>query len=126
MNAHQAGAAENEFLILMNLAIRGIDGNLGKENADTFHRDLHPDLKADFILANPPFNVSDWGGERLAGRQEVEGLLVVTGKYATVLEEALTWKTANSPGSPISFGASLTTCYAIFTCAASKAMSFSP
>jgi type I restriction enzyme M protein len=52
-------------LAKMNLAIRGIDANLGKEPADTFHRDLHPDLKADFILANPPFNMSDWGGERL-------------------------------------------------------------
>ncbi len=49
----------------MNLAIRGIEGNLGPEHADSFHRDLHPDLKADFILANPPFNMSDWGGERL-------------------------------------------------------------
>ena len=53
----------------MNLAIRGIGNNLGKHNADTFHNDLHKDLKADFILANPPFNVSDWGGERL--RQDV-------------------------------------------------------
>lgn len=52
-------------LAKMNLAIRGIDTNLGHENADTFHRDLHPDLKSDYILANPPFNVSDWGGERL-------------------------------------------------------------
>lgn len=52
-------------LAKMNLAIRGIHGDLGKENADSFHRDLHPDLKADFILANPPFNMSDWGGERL-------------------------------------------------------------
>ena len=51
----------------MNLAIRGIDGNLGPQNADTFHNDLHKDLKADFILANPPFNISDWGGERLKG-----------------------------------------------------------
>ncbi len=49
----------------MNLAIRGIEANLGKDNADSFHRDLHPDLKADYILANPPFNSSDWGGERL-------------------------------------------------------------
>jgi type I restriction enzyme M protein len=46
-------------LAKMNLAIRGIDANLGPENADSFHRDLHPDLKADFILANPPFNDSD-------------------------------------------------------------------
>jgi type I restriction enzyme M protein len=52
-------------LAKMNLAIRGIDNNLGAENADTFHRNLHPDLKADFIMANPPFNMSDWGGERL-------------------------------------------------------------
>ena len=52
-------------LCKMNLAIRGIDGNLGSQNADTFHNDLHKDLKADFILANPPFNISDWGGERL-------------------------------------------------------------
>ncbi len=52
-------------LAKMNLAIRGIDANLGSENADTFHHDLHPDLKADFILANPHFNDSDWGGDRL-------------------------------------------------------------
>ncbi len=52
-------------LAKMNLAIRGIDANLGQENADSFHHDLHPDLKADYILANPPFNSSDWGGERL-------------------------------------------------------------
>jgi len=56
-------------LAKMNLAIRGIDNDLGKEHADSFHRDMHPDLKADFILANPPFNMSDWGGDRL--RQDV-------------------------------------------------------
>ena len=49
----------------MNLAIRGIEGNIGLGNADTFHNDQHKDLKADFIIANPPFNVSKWGGERL-------------------------------------------------------------
>ena len=48
----------------MNLAIRGIEGQIA--HGDTFHADRHPDLKADFILANPPFNVSDWGGERFA------------------------------------------------------------
>lgn len=52
-------------LAKMNLAIRGIDSNLGKEHADSFHRDMHPDLKADFVLANPPFNDSDWRGELL-------------------------------------------------------------
>ena len=51
-------------LAKMNLAIRGIEGQIA--HGDSFHNDRHPDLKADFILANPPFNVSDWGGERLA------------------------------------------------------------
>src|SRR5687767_11951419 len=50
-------------LAKMNLAIRGIDGQI--HHGNTFHKDRHPDLKADFILANPPFNISDWGGERL-------------------------------------------------------------
>src|SRR5688572_17541493 len=49
----------------MNLAIHGIEANLGAQPADTFLRDLHPDLKADYILANPPFNVSDWSGQLL-------------------------------------------------------------
>jgi type I restriction enzyme M protein len=49
----------------MNLAIRGIEANLGEQPADSFVRDLHPDLKADYILANPPFNVSDWSGQML-------------------------------------------------------------
>ena len=52
-------------LAKMNLAIRGIEANLGPHNADTFRNDLHKDLKADFILANPPFNMSTWGGEGL-------------------------------------------------------------
>ncbi|MHB8369360.1 MAG: class I SAM-dependent DNA methyltransferase [Leptospirales bacterium] len=52
-------------LVRMNLAIRGIEADLGPEQADSFHRDLFKDLKADYILANPPFNSSDWGGETL-------------------------------------------------------------
>ena len=52
-------------LCRMNLAIRGIDSNLGPQHADSFHNDLHQDLKADYVLANPPFNVSDWGGGQL-------------------------------------------------------------
>jgi type I restriction enzyme M protein len=52
-------------LAKMNLAIRGIDANLGAEWGDSFHRDQHKDLKADYLLANPPFNDSDWGGDRL-------------------------------------------------------------
>jgi len=47
-------------LAKMNLAIRGISANLGAIAADTFGRDQHPDLKADFIMANPPFNQKDW------------------------------------------------------------------
>src|SRR3546814_18108181 len=49
----------------MNLAIRGIEANLGSQPADSFLRNLHPDLKADYILANPPFNISDWSGEQI-------------------------------------------------------------
>lgn len=45
-------------LCKMNLAIRGIEGDLGPHNADSFFNDLHKDLRADFILANPPFNMS--------------------------------------------------------------------
>jgi type I restriction enzyme M protein len=56
-------------MALMNLAIRGIEANLGGYNADTFHNDLHPTLKADFILANPPFNLSDWNDGSLNGDQ---------------------------------------------------------
>ncbi|MDD2466897.1 MAG: class I SAM-dependent DNA methyltransferase [Desulfobulbus sp.] len=54
-------------LAAMNLAIRGIDFNLGKEPADTFVRNQHPDLRADFVLANPPFNISDWWHGSLEG-----------------------------------------------------------
>ncbi len=50
-------------LAKMNLAIRGIEGQIA--HGDSFHNDRHPDLRADYILANPPFNVSDWGGERV-------------------------------------------------------------
>ncbi len=54
-------------LVAMNLAIRGMDFNLGKEPADSFLRNQHPDLRADFIMANPPFNISDWWNEKLDG-----------------------------------------------------------
>ena len=52
-------------LAQMNLAIRGIEANLGNYNADTFFNDCHPTMRADFIMANPPFNLSDWGAEQL-------------------------------------------------------------
>lgn len=53
-------------LAKMNLALRGIEANLGSEWGDSFHADKHADLRADFVIANPPFNQDDWGGERLA------------------------------------------------------------
>jgi hypothetical protein len=52
--------ATTRRLAIMNLAIRGIEADFGPEHADTFRRDLHPDLRADYVLANPPFNDSDW------------------------------------------------------------------
>nr|WP_320038498.1 class I SAM-dependent DNA methyltransferase [uncultured Bacteroides sp.] len=52
-------------LAMMNLAIRGIEADLGSYNADTFFNDCHPTLKADYIMANPPFNLSDWGADKL-------------------------------------------------------------
>jgi type I restriction enzyme M protein len=54
-------------LAAMNLAIRGIDFNLGREPGDTFTKNQHPDLRADYILANPPFNISDWWHGSLEG-----------------------------------------------------------
>ncbi|WP_138413505.1 type I restriction-modification system subunit M [Sinomonas gamaensis] len=53
-------------LAKMNLALRGIEADLGDRSADSFTQDLHPDLRADFILANPPFNVSNWWNGKLA------------------------------------------------------------
>ena len=52
-------------LAKMNMAVRGIDADIKWNNEGTFHKNELPDLKADFILANPPFNISDWGGDRL-------------------------------------------------------------
>ncbi len=52
-------------LAKMNLAVRGIDADIRWNNEGSFHRDEHRDVRFDYILANPPFNVSDWGGERL-------------------------------------------------------------
>ncbi|WP_246045554.1 type I restriction-modification system subunit M [Rubellimicrobium roseum] len=62
-------------LAKMNLAIRGIEANLGPKWADTFHEDLHPGLKADFVLANPPFNDSDWSSKTvLEGKRWAYGV----------------------------------------------------
>lgn len=53
-------------LAKMNLALRGIEADMGDRSADSFTQDLHPDLRADFIIANPPFNVSNWWDAKLA------------------------------------------------------------
>jgi type I restriction enzyme M protein len=49
----------------MNLAVRGIDADIRWNNEGSFHKDELKDLRFDYVLANPPFNISDWGGERL-------------------------------------------------------------
>ena len=61
----QESNADTWKMAKMNMAIRGIDADLGPYNRDTFFDDLHPTLKADFIMANPPFNLSNWGQDKL-------------------------------------------------------------
>lgn len=61
----QESNANTWKLAQMNLAIHGLEGDLGQGHADTFFNDLHSSMRADFILANPPFNMKDWGGDRL-------------------------------------------------------------
>jgi len=58
--------AATRRLCLMNLAVHGLDGNLGDSYGDTFANDQHKTLRAEYVLANPPFNISDWGGDKLA------------------------------------------------------------
>jgi len=62
----QEANANTWKLAQMNLAIHGIEGDLGQGASDTFYDNLHPSLRADYVLANPPFNMSDWGGDQLA------------------------------------------------------------
>ena len=59
-------SAATRRIACMNLAIRGIDYDLGASYGNTFHNDQHPDLRADYVLANPPFNVKEWGADKLA------------------------------------------------------------
>lgn len=61
----QESNADTWKMAKMNMATRGIDANFGPYQADTFFNDLHPTLKADFIMANPPFNLSNWEQEKL-------------------------------------------------------------
>ncbi len=61
----QESNADTWKMAKMNMAIRGIDANLGEHQADTFFDDLYPNMKANFIMANPPFNLSNWGGDKL-------------------------------------------------------------
>ena len=57
--------AATRRLCLMNLAVHGLEGDLGQSYGDTFANDQHKTLRADYVLANPPFNISDWGGDKL-------------------------------------------------------------
>lgn len=61
----QESNADTWKMAKMNMAIRGIDADFGGHHADTFFNDLHKSLKADFIMANPPFNLSNWGADKL-------------------------------------------------------------
>ena len=61
----QESNADTWKMAKMNMAIRGIDADFGPYHADTFFNDLHKSLKADFIMANPPFNLSNWGQDKL-------------------------------------------------------------
>ncbi len=65
----QESVATTWRLAKMNLALRGIEANLGAEWGDTFTADKHPDLRADYVIANPPFNSKEWGGGALVGDQ---------------------------------------------------------
>ncbi|GAA1093929.1 class I SAM-dependent DNA methyltransferase [Nocardiopsis metallicus] len=103
-------------LAKMNLALRGIEANLGSEWGDSFHADKHPDLRADFVIANPPFNVDDWQGEKLrqdprwkygvpptsnanyAWIQHMLHHLAPTGTMATVLANGSLTSTKNGEG----------------------------
>ena len=78
-------------LAKMNLAIRGIAGNLGDVPADTFFKDQHPDLKADFIMANPPFNQSQWRERRTSWKMTRDGMVI----------SLLQWVMPTMPGSCI-------------------------
>jgi type I restriction enzyme M protein len=103
-------------LAAMNLAIRGLDYNLGKEPADSFIRDQHSDLRADFVLANPPFNISDWwhgslendprwvygtppkGNANFAWLQHILYHLKPTGRAGIVLANGSMSSTTNTEG----------------------------
>lgn len=67
----------------MNMAIRGIDFNFGSKNADTFLENQHPDLRADFVMANPPFNMKDWWNASLAddARWHKHDFVLTPGRY---------------------------------------------
>ncbi|PRT78103.1 type I restriction-modification system subunit M [Streptococcus anginosus] len=61
----QESNADTWKMAKMNMAIRGIDANFGEHQENTFYNDLHPTLKANYIMANPPFNISGWGADKL-------------------------------------------------------------
>ena len=81
-------------LAVMNLALRGIEADFGPEHADTFRRDLHPDLRVDYVLANPPFNDSDTAPRGSALSQTRTNWQVVC-EAQDNSTEALTWMHAS-------------------------------
>ena len=74
-------------LCKLNLAIRGIEANLGAQWGDTFRNEQHKGLKADFVVANPPFNISDWGGEALREDVRWQGYRAKIEKHARELQD---------------------------------------
>ena len=76
-------------LAKMNLAIRGLSGNLGEKPADTFFNDQHKDLKADFIMANPPFNLKDWRNE---SEMTDEGIALTNNEAERALRGYVLWR----------------------------------
>lgn len=106
--------ATTRRLAIMNLAIRGVEADFGPEHADTFRRDLHPDLRADYVLANPPFNDSDWfrkdddvrwqfgvppkGNANFAWLQHILHHLAPTGTAGVILANGSMSSTQNGEG----------------------------
>ena len=97
-------------LAKMNLAVRGLSANLGEVPADTFFKDQHPDLKADYIMANPPFNLKDWRGSRRARpRRTLERLrhpahrqcqLRLDSPHGLANSPSTAWPASSSPTAP--------------------------
>jgi len=112
----QESNADTWKMAKMNMAIRGIDADFGKQHADTFFNDLHPLLRADFIMANPPFNLSNWGQDKLqddirwkygtppAGNANYAWIQHMIHHLAQMAKSAWSWQTARCPPKPAEKG----------------------